>query len=72
MITQIAIPCYFGNEIKLKHNSLTGSVFNCGWHLQSIRYGKCVIILMEIARKELNILVGNWFVLDLDLFVSVS
>lgn len=72
MITQIAIPCYFGNEIILKHESLTGSIFKCGWHLQSGRYRSIVIILMELVKKKRNILVGNLVVLDLNLFVSVS
>lgn len=72
MITQMSLPCYFGNEIILKHENLTGSIFKCGWHLQSTRYRRIVIILMELAKKKRNILVGNWFVLDLNLFVAVS
>lgn len=71
MVAQVAMPCYFGNEITIQHERLTGCIFNCGWHLHSTRYGQVAIIFMEIAKRKLTFLAGNWIVLDLDLFVSV-
>lgn len=72
MFGQISIPCYLGNEMILKHESLTGCIFDCGWHLRSPQYGMIVIILMEMAKRQLQFLVANWIVLDLELFKAVS
>ncbi|KAG4080766.1 hypothetical protein HA402_005946 [Bradysia odoriphaga] len=72
MICQVFVPCYFGNEIILKHESITGSIFKCGWHFRDIRFRRIVIIFMEIVTKKRCILVGNWKILDLNLFVSVT
>ncbi|XP_037040273.1 odorant receptor 94b-like [Bradysia coprophila] len=71
MICQVFVPCYFGNEIILKHESITGSIFKCGWDFRDIHFRRVVIIFMEIVTKERHILVGNWKVLDLNLFVSI-
>ncbi|XP_037040272.1 putative odorant receptor 71a [Bradysia coprophila] len=71
MIGQIYIPCYFGNEIILTHENISGSIFNSGWHLQSMHCRRIVIIFMEIVKNEWHILVGNWMVLNLELFVSI-
>jgi len=71
MITQLSLPCYFGNEFILKHESLRGSSFESGWHLQSMQYRKIVIIFMELIKKKRSILVGNWMDLDLNLFTSI-
>lgn len=72
MLTQIAIPCYFGNEIIVTHDHLTRSIFNSGWYSRSAEHRRVVVMLMEIVKRKLSILVGNLFELNLDLLVSVS
>lgn len=72
MVTQMSLPCYFGNEIILKHEDLRGKAFESGWHLQSTQYRTIVMIFMELVKEKRRILVGNWFALDLNLFTSVS
>lgn len=72
VIAHLSIPCYFGNEMKIKHERLTGCIYNCGWHLKSKRYRKIVMIFVEMVKHKLEFLVGNWIVLDLNLFVEVS
>ncbi|XP_037042348.1 odorant receptor 94b-like [Bradysia coprophila] len=71
MVAQMSLPCYFGNEIILRHEALSISAYSSGWNVQSMEYRKIVIIFMELVKKRHGILVGNWFDLDLDVFTSV-
>lgn len=72
MVAQMSLPCYFGNEVILKHEALRFSAYTSGWYLQSMEFRKIIIIFLELVKKKHGILVGNWFDLDLDVFTSVG
>lgn len=71
MLTQIFLPCYFGNEMTLKSAALTRAVYNSNWPAGSDAYRRMVLVYLEVLKKPRRLVVGNLFGLTLDSFLSV-
>lgn len=71
MLTQIFLPCYFGNEMTLKSAALTQAVYKSNWPGGSDAYRQMVLVYLEVLKKPRRLVVGNLFGLTLDSFLSV-
>lgn len=71
MLTQIFLPCFFGNEIALKSGSIPRAVYCSNWPNGSRRYRKLVLVYMAMLKKPKRLVVGQLFSLTLDSFLSV-
>lgn len=72
MLTQIFLPCYFGNEIVLKSADLSRAIYFSNWPERSQRYRKLVLIYLEMLHRPTKLNVGGIFSLTLISFLSVS
>lgn len=71
MLTQIFLPCYFGNEITLKSEKLSKAVYFSNWPGQSKRFRQLVLVYMELLKSPKQLIVGKIFGLSLDTFLAV-
>lgn len=71
MLTQIFLPCYFGNEIVLKSEYLSRALYLSNWPERSQRYRMMVLIYMEMLHRPTRLNVGGIFSLTLISFLSV-
>lgn len=71
MLTQIFLPCYYGNDIVLKSGQLTKAVYMSNWTDCSMRYRRLVIVYMELMKRPRKLVVGQLFTLTLDSFLLV-
>lgn len=72
MLTQIFLPCYFGNEIRLKSEQLFGALYESNWTGgRSRSYRRSVLLCMELMRRPRRLVVGQLISLTLDSFLSV-
>lgn len=71
MLTQIFLPCYFGNEIVVKSGNLSRSIYFSNWPERSQRYRKLVLIYLEMLHRPTKLEVGGIFSLTLISFLSV-
>lgn len=71
MLTQIFLPCYFGNEIVLKSEYLSRALYSSNWSDRSQGYRKLIVIYMEMLHRPTQLNVGGIFSLTLISFLSV-
>lgn len=71
MLTQLFLPCYFGNEILSKSRQLLDDIYASNWSDLSIKYGKISIIYMERLKKPKTMMVAQSFGLSLTTFSIV-
>lgn len=72
LITQICLPCYFGNEVIVKSERLPLCAYSSHWYQFSPIYKKNLIMFMERMKRTSHILIGKMFPLSLATFTSVS
>lgn len=72
LITQIFVPCYFGNKIIIQSDELTTDVYASSWMDSTKFHGKLIIVLMERLKRNTRILVAQLFPLSLKTFTSVG
>lgn len=71
MLTQIFLPCYFGNEILLKSEQLFKSLYSSNWASGSRRFRLAVLLYMELIQRPKRLVVGQLVSLTLESFLSV-
>lgn len=62
---------YFGNEIKLKSDRLSYSLFESNWIDQPQSTKRCVIIFAELLKQQHELIVGKIYPLTLQTFTRV-
>ncbi|XP_037041534.1 odorant receptor 94b-like [Bradysia coprophila] len=70
-LTEIFLPCYFGNEIILKHQSLSLAIYSSDWIKAPARYRKFVVLFMEMLNIDVVMKTGKIFTLTLSSFLTV-
>lgn len=71
MLTQIFLPCYFGNEILVKSELLSLSLYSSNWPEHSKVFRKLVLVYMVMLKQPKKLMVGVLFSLTLDSFLKV-
>lgn len=71
IVTQICLPCYFGNEVIFTGSSLSNCAYASEWYSLSLNYRKVLFIFLERLKRTSEILAGKLFPLSLDTFTSV-
>lgn len=71
MVTQIYLPCYFGNEMIIQSEMLGDGAFRSEWYDMQARFKRILIIFMERSKVRSEVTVGKLFPLSLKTFTSV-
>ncbi|CAO1405625.1 unnamed protein product [Diamesa serratosioi] len=71
-LTQIWLPCYFGNVVASASDDLLFNLYNCPWYAMPIKARKMIIIIMINSQKTMNFGIGEFFRLDMEQFSKVS
>lgn len=72
MISQILLPCYFGNEIILESQKIQDAIYNTNWLDMEIKDRKLLISFMERLKRPAKITANNFFALSLSTFTKVG
>lgn len=73
MLTQIFLPCYFGNEVTLKSVKLTNALYSADWfRLAGVSDRKEMAALMLRTNKPIALKAGHFFNYNLEAFTSVG
>lgn len=73
MLTQIFLPCYFGNEVTLKSVKLTNALYTADWfRLAGVSDRKEMAALMLRTNKPIALKAGHFFNYNLEAFTSVG
>lgn len=67
-LTQLFLPCYFGNEITAKSDILMDHIYASNWSDLSIKYQKTIFVYMEQLKRPKRMAVGQVFGLTLTTF----
>ncbi|XP_038121023.1 putative odorant receptor 71a [Culex quinquefasciatus] len=71
MLTQIFLPCYFGNEVTLKSVKLTNALYTADWfRLAGVSDRKEMAALMLRTNKPIALKAGHFFNYNLEAFTS--
>lgn len=71
IVTQIFLPCYFGNEVIYVGSSLSNWAYASEWYSFSLNYRRDLFVFLERLKRKSEILAGKLFPLSLDTFTSV-
>ncbi len=71
IVTQIFLPCFFGNEVIFTGSSLSNCAYASEWYSFSLNYRKVLFVFMERLKRKSEIMAGKLFNLSLDTFTSV-
>lgn len=63
---------YFGNRIKFSGDRLSYCLFECNWIKQTSLCKNCIIILLEVLKRQHELIIGKIYRLKLETFSSVS
>lgn len=72
MSVAIFMPCYYGNEIRLKNSMILYGVYSSNWIIFPIRFQKDIVIFMGSVLRETKIRAGGFVDANLKTFSSVS
>jgi len=71
MISQIFLPCYYGNQITFHANQLTNEVYNTNWLQCTPSTRKLLNTYMEHLKRPVKFRAGYFFEVGLPVFVKV-
>lgn len=71
MITEIAVPSYFGSLVQNNSNHLPYDIFQSNWLFENRKYKINMMILVERTLRPMRIIIGNIFILDMSTFLKV-
>ncbi|XP_074037331.1 odorant receptor 46a [Leptinotarsa decemlineata] len=71
MMIQLAIYCWFGNEIIVKSLDIRDSCYNFKWFESDLKARKTITIIMERSKKPMLLTAGKFSVLSLQSYTSV-
>lgn len=71
VLIRIFLPCYYGNEIKLKWNQLSELFFMSDWWTEKSEYQKTAKIFMQFMKKPKYIRSCSIFIIDMDAFRDI-
>lgn len=72
MISQILLPCYFGNEITIEFNKIRDAIYNTNWLDMEVKDRKLLISFMERLKRPAKITANSFFGLSLSTFTKVG
>ncbi|XP_062563149.1 odorant receptor 94a-like isoform X2 [Armigeres subalbatus] len=70
MLTQIFLPCYFGNDVTLKSQKLTNAMYTSDWYQLALRERKDLKMMMIRTSEPIRLKAGNFFNFNLTDFTS--
>ncbi|XP_037048439.1 odorant receptor 94b-like [Bradysia coprophila] len=71
IVTQIFLPCFFGNEVIFTGSSLSNCAYSSEWYSFSLNYRKVLFVFLERLKRKSEIMAGKLFNLSLDTFTSI-
>lgn len=73
LVTQIFLPCYFGNELIVQSEEMGTYVYGSNWMdlARNTNFKKLLIVFRERLQRKTHILVGIMFPLSLETFMKV-
>lgn len=73
LLTQIFLPCYFGNELIVQSEKMNLYVYGSNWmDLARNRHFKQIfLVFAERLKRKTQVLIGIMFPLSLDTFTKV-
>lgn len=72
VIMEIFLYCYFGNDLVYESHRMTDAIYSCNWMDQGRSFKKILIIFMQSTQKNMTIMAGGFFPVNLSAFVSVG
>lgn len=73
-VIQIFVVFYYCNEVKMASYKVASAAFYCGWHLTGQYSGQLksyVLFLIMVTNKEIRVLAGGIFDVDMVAFLKV-
>nr|USS30765.1 odorant receptor [Aedes albopictus] len=70
MLTQIFMPCYFGNDVTLKSQTLTNALYTSEWYQLAMEDRKDLKMMMLRTGESIRLKAGGFFNFNLDAFTS--
>jgi odorant receptor len=70
-LTQIFLPCYFGNELLVVSEKLAMTAFNLNWFDESKSFKTALKLFLENSKKPIKISVYKIFRVTLDNFLFI-
>ncbi|XP_037911476.1 odorant receptor 33b-like isoform X3 [Hermetia illucens] len=71
IILEIALYCYFGDELVVESSQITDAIYSCNWMDQDKMFKKNLLVFMQSTQEGMTIVAGGIFPVNLTTFVSV-
>ncbi|XP_045780398.1 uncharacterized protein LOC123877616, partial [Maniola jurtina] len=71
ILTELFLYCYYGNDLTAESDRIVFAVYAMSWERTPLRFRRCLLLLMERARRPLRPVAGRVVPLSLDTFVKV-
>ncbi|XP_023953061.2 odorant receptor Or2-like [Bicyclus anynana] len=71
ILTELFVYCYCGNELAVESDRIVWSVYAMSWEHTPPRFRRCLVLLMERARRPLRPAAGRVVPLSLDTFLKI-
>lgn len=72
MVTQIFLPCYYGNEVLVTSKGLSTNLYKSNWPDVPLKHSMIIIVFMERLKQSTVVTVAKLFPLSLETFSSVG
>lgn len=72
MLTEILVPCLFGNEITLECRKTTTAVYETNWLQMSVGDRKLLISFMEHLKRPAKFMAQSFYDVNLQTLMKVS
>ncbi|XP_044270011.1 odorant receptor Or1-like [Tribolium madens] len=69
--TEILLYCYYGNEVEVKSNRISYSIYKSDWYQQPVTIRRIILILCERCKRPIKITAINLFALSLSTFMTI-
>ncbi|EAT45323.2 AAEL003395-PA [Aedes aegypti] len=70
MLTQIFLPCYFGNDVTLKSQKLTNALYTSKWYQLAMNDRKDLKMMTLRTSESIRLKAGGFFNFNLEAFTS--
>ncbi|XP_023030097.2 odorant receptor Or1 [Leptinotarsa decemlineata] len=71
MLMQVFLYCYYGTMLYEESNTLTTAIYESEWYNYDHRSKKCLLTLMERAKRPIKQTAGKFFDLSLETFTMI-
>ncbi|CAG9820861.1 unnamed protein product [Phaedon cochleariae] len=72
LLIQVGLVYTRANELSLKSTNLSVEIFKSNWYEQSSKVKRSLLIVMARAQRPLVFTIGNFRVIDIEMFVNMT